>query len=427
MLRVQIQHTTLSSWLCALALCLGAFLSQPSFAQSPFNGVSIEEVAIPPAVLANIDTELDAMGGGASSARTWRIYICMDDPDWEMQSFYGNDTDPWILNVGTAIYQNSFGGALAANVNPVFFGLVPELEFDSWFTIGIDNIASLTTGLAGTIDPFVPFEAGDGFLVNDNLGSSVFGTWLPPNSEGRPNADNRVLIAQFTTDGTYSGFFNFQFRRLNSDGTVYLPVEAVVVTGVLVSGLVPGGVSDVCPIVFLPVELLSFEATPVQDQVALNWITASELNNDYFTVERSVDQENWEEIIRMDGHGTSELTHHYVNIDPRPHLGMNYYRLKQTDYNGEYTYSPVRAVEFKGEELGIYPNPTNDIFYVEGDLNNVQVINIIDGRGRLVTSDSKDDLSREWNLSEHGLESGIYFVEFMLNNGAVVTEKLILK
>ena len=427
MLIARSYRSTLSLCIAAVCAVILSLCANQSQAQSPFNGVSIAEVAIPASTLAIVDPALDANGGGPASARTWRIYICMDDPDWEMQAFYGNDNDIWLLDVSTAFYQSAFGGPTAASINPTFFGLAPELEFDSWFTIGVDNNTSTTTFLPGSTNPFTEFENGNNFLVNDNLGSSVFGTWLPPNSEGRPDADNRVLIAQFTTDGTYSGFFNFQFRRLNSDGTVYLPIEDLIVTGVFINGNVPGGVSDVCPIVFLPVELLSFTATPQDHQVSLNWITASELNNDYFTVERSKNQEDWEEVLRMDGQGTTELTHHYVNIDPDPLLGMSYYRLKQTDFHGADTYSKTVAVEFKGQEIGLFPNPTEDIFYVDGSLDNVAVINVIDSRGRIITSDSKEELSREWNLNQFGLERGVYYVEFQLMNGARVTEKLILR
>jgi hypothetical protein len=84
-------------------------------------------------------------------------------------------------------------------------------------------------------------------------------------------------------------------------------------------------------------------------------------------------------------------------------------------------------VTFLNEELEIYPNPTSDIFYVQGDLSNVSVIQVIDGRGRVVSFDSQTNLSKEWNLAELGLERGVYFVEFILNSGATVTEKLVLR
>jgi len=405
----------------------GLFIVVNSSAQSPFNGISIQEVPINAFDLPTIDAELDAGNGGPASARCWRIYVCMDDPDWELQAFWGNNFQQWHLGTSTEFYQTTGASYLAANNNPLFYGLVPGYEFDSWFTIGLDDNTSNTIFLQGLSNPMIDFETGTGFLVNDVDGSSIFGTWLPPNSEGRPDADNKVLIAQLTTDGTFSGTMNFQFRRLNPDGTVYSPIEWIQVTGVYINGLAPGNAPDLCPIVFLPVELLHFHANPTNGQVALNWATASEVNNDYFTVERSADKENWEEVVRLDGNGSTNTMNQYSTMDPKPLIGTSYYRLKQTDTNGEYSHSHVVPVTFLSEELEIYPNPTSDIFYVQGDLSNVSIIQVLDGRGRVVSFDNQTNLSKEWNLAELGLERGVYFVEFILNSGVTVTEKLVLR
>lgn len=413
----------------AILVCLivGIFCAFSSSAQSPFNGIAIQEVPINAFDLPTIDAELDAGNGGPASARCWRVYLCLDDPDWELQSYWGDNFNQWFLGTSTEFFQSSFGGPIASNINSGFYGVIPGLQFDSWFTIGIEASPGNSTFLGGGTNPMAEFETGTGFLVNDALGSSVFGVWLPPNSEGRADADNKLLIAQLTTDGTFSGTMNFQFRRLNSDGTVYSPLEWIQVTNVFINGLAPGNAPDLCPIVFLPVELLHFHADPINDQVSLNWATASEVNNDYFTVERSADKENWEEVVRMDGSGSTSNMNQYSTIDSKPLLGTSYYRLRQTDTNGEYSHSQVVPVTFMAEDIEIYPNPTSDIFYVKGDLSNVNVIQVIDGRGRVVSFDDQTNLSKEWNLMELGLERGVYFVEFILNSGVTVTEKLVLR
>ena len=417
-------RTIAATLACVVA---GLLMAVNSSGQSPFNGISIQEVPINAFDLPAIDAELDAGNGGPASARCWRIYVCMDDPDWELQAFWGDNFNPWHLGTSTEFYQSSFGASIAGNINPGFFGIIPGFEFDSWFTIGNEFSPSNTIFIGGLTDPMSDFEAGSGFLVDDGLGSSISGVWLPPNSEGRPDADNKILIAQFTTDGTFWGTMNFQFRRLNPDGTVYAPIEWIQVTGIFIDGLAPGNAPDICPILFLPVELLHFHANPANGQVALNWSTASEVNNDYFTVERSADKENWEEVVRLDGNGSTNTMNQYSTIDPKPLIGTSYYRLKQTDTNGQYSHSHVVPVTFLSEELEIYPNPTSDIFYVQGDLSNVSVIQIIDGRGRVVSFDSQTNLAKEWNLAELGLDRGVYFVEFILNSGVTVTEKLVLR
>ena len=104
-----------------------------------------------------------------------------------------------------------------------------------------------------------------------------------------------------------------------------------------------GGAGD--QTVALPIELLSFDAKKYQNNVKVNWKTASEINNDYFTVERSSDGENFDSVSEVDGAGNSTHTISYFLIDTDYKNGINYYRLKQTDYNGSETFSQIVAVD----------------------------------------------------------------------------------
>ena len=103
----------------------------------------------------------------------------------------------------------------------------------------------------------------------------------------------------------------------------------------------------------LPIELVSFNAYPEENDVVIKWITASELNNDYFTIERSQDLHIWNNVTHVDGAGNSNHYIHYDYTDNDIAEGIWYYRLKQTDYDGQYKYySPVavnitNATEFK--------------------------------------------------------------------------------
>lgn len=94
----------------------------------------------------------------------------------------------------------------------------------------------------------------------------------------------------------------------------------------------------------LPIELLFFNATLSNEHVDLNWSTASELNNDYFTIERSNDGVNWEKINETNGAGTTTQRTNYSAIDERPLQGISYYRLKQTDFDGKYSFSNIASV-----------------------------------------------------------------------------------
>jgi hypothetical protein len=116
----------------------------------------------------------------------------------------------------------------------------------------------------------------------------------------------------------------------------------------------------------LPIELLSFSATPKTSSVKLNWTTASEVDNDYFTIERSTQGENWKCLGTVDGAGNSSTKIDYKYSDEAPLIGNSYYRLKQTDFNGEYEYSKIEHVIYEGDpntQVELYPNPST------GELN----------------------------------------------------------
>ena len=111
----------------------------------------------------------------------------------------------------------------------------------------------------------------------------------------------------------------------------------------------------------LPIDLLSFTAAlNERREVDLVWVTASEINNDYFTVERSQDLIHYETVTTRDGAGNSNQPITYTDVDPRPYSGISYYRLKQTDFDGSYTYSAPVSVSLdqaSAFDVAVFPNP----------------------------------------------------------------------
>jgi hypothetical protein len=111
----------------------------------------------------------------------------------------------------------------------------------------------------------------------------------------------------------------------------------------------------------LPIELISFDAKINEDQVDLTWETVSEINNDFFVVEKSIDGIAWSQVLKKDGAGNSSQYISYFEEDLNPSIGTSYYRLKQVDFNGEYSYSnvvPVNYVKNNTGILSVFPNPT---------------------------------------------------------------------
>ncbi|HCW07463.1 MAG TPA: hypothetical protein DGG95_08890, partial [Cytophagales bacterium] len=128
-----------------------------------------------------------------------------------------------------------------------------------------------------------------------------------------------------------------------------------------------GNAANVSPItdVWLtvtPIQLTSFLASADESDIILNWSTASELNNDFFTIENSINGTSFKKIESVKGAGTTSEHHHYEYIHKNPFIGKSYYRLKQTDFNGKYSYSKIISVQFKPSDEGsvvIYPNPSD--------------------------------------------------------------------
>jgi hypothetical protein len=116
----------------------------------------------------------------------------------------------------------------------------------------------------------------------------------------------------------------------------------------------------------LPVSLVRFEAEAAGNEVALDWTTATELNNRGFEIQRSRHGNAFEPIAFVDGFGSTEQTQTYRFIDPAPLAGTSYYRLKQVDFDGSYAYSPVASVSFSSEAsaFAAYPNPAKGYFTV---------------------------------------------------------------
>jgi hypothetical protein len=139
----------------------------------------------------------------------------------------------------------------------------------------------------------------------------------------------------------------------------------------------------------MPIILLSFNGKPVNDRVELTWVTAAEINNDFFSIERSVNGSDFEEIAVVEGAGTTSQSKRYSLNDNEPLNGVSYYRLKQTDYNGEFEYSKPISVYLDSPrmtDVKVYPNPSNGRFQVVTDAEMDLEYRIVDMQGRTITT-----------------------------------------
>ena len=152
-----------------------------------------------------------------------------------------------------------------------------------------------------------------------------------------------------------------------------------------------GWASSYLPQQALPVTWLSFEASKWQDKYSrLTWKTATETNTKSFEVERGHDATHFVKIASVNAAGNSTSAKEYSLNDMQPAAGLNYYRIKQIDVNGRFTYSPARLVRFDAiaaQQLRIYPNPAKAFINVEMPETMQKentIINVIDFSGKVV-------------------------------------------
>jgi len=179
------------------------------------------------------------------------------------------------------------------------------------------------------------------------------------------------------------------------------------------------------------IELGSFDLTLNNNCVGLNWITATEWNNDYFTVERSNDGINFEPLILIDGAGNSNAPINYSAVDDRPLNGISYYRLKLIDFNGEIQYSKMKAINYISEyefSAAVFPNPTSGDkinLSVKGTEGETVLVVLTNLEGKQYYSENILINNSVFTLHEN-LPAGIYLVTAK-NNGVLIKKKIVVQ
>lgn len=188
----------------------------------------------------------------------------------------------------------------------------------------------------------------------------------------------------------------------------------------------------------LPIELIAFSASVLQNEVYLNWTTASEDNNSYFSIERSENGESFNTIAEIDGAGNSNSIRRYRYVDRYPVEGRSYYRLKQVDFNGDFSYSSVESVIIVARNeysLVVAPNPVskNETLRIEYQLpkninyGNSSTISIYDLRGQLFLKENLKEEENSFITTVSNYAEGIYLVVLEASDGTKLTKRLVIR
>ena len=181
----------------------------------------------------------------------------------------------------------------------------------------------------------------------------------------------------------------------------------------------------------LPITLIDFTAKAAGKKIRLDWETGTEENNDYFTIERSLDGKHFEHVFTKKGAGNSKVNQYYFGYDASPYKDISYYRLKQTDFDGKYVYSDIISVNLQGENMAselnlkVYPNPvSNQLIHVDLDAQNnaKYTMSIINEIGQQIFTDSYDALvgNNSYEIHLPNVVPGMYVLEIRNDKDIVV-------
>ena len=164
----------------------------------------------------------------------------------------------------------------------------------------------------------------------------------------------------------------------------------------------------------LPVELLTFTARPINDNIHLEWETASELNNEGFYVQKSADGNDWKNLTFISGHHTTISKKSYDFIDRDVLSGPNYYRLKQVDFDGKFDFSNVVIVDMsdRNSSIMLFPNPVSEELFISTTYDvDVDIYNTLGQKINCL------QISGEKSFDMSNLRAGVYVLQF--SNGIV--------
>ena len=243
-----------------------------------------------------------------------------------------------------------------------------------------------------------------------------------------PGAGNSIAFTFWANNSTLSYVWGSWPSSNPALGTNPYVLSNKLVFSSTGSGVDPSADGSDQPLsVVLPIELISFSALKNQNNVLLNWTTASERNSSHFEVQHSTDGSLYESIARLETAGESSELQHYNLEHKTPGEGLNYYRLAHYDLDGTLSYSDVKAVDFdKNTSIKIFPNPVKNILTISPVEDfNLESIEIYDMQGVLVETLNTLGDRNDIELSTNDWKAGIYQVLLLRSDGTISVQNII--
>lgn len=314
-------------------------------------------------------------------------------------------------------YYTSFGDTIA-NVNWIAFGVLPN-TFNVRYYSGTNPPSSTGYNVTNCYWSFVQSGTGLSYYYNLNL------NYKPTMLGTVPSETNLALTSRPGVGSPWTAFYSSTYTLdtvARSIGTTFLSATADYT-----------GTDMMNP---LPIQLNAFNAKRIGKDALLDWKTASEMNSDYFVVERSFNGKSYEAINKLQAAGNSNSLKQYFYTDYNPLVSGSskvvFYRLKMVDKDGKFEYSQVRMVRFDDENsnaVSVYPNPFNANIHIaltaeNAGTANISVFNIV---GKMIDTKEVKVSKGENNFvfdNMNDLHTGVYFIKINVN-GTETVQKIV--
>jgi hypothetical protein len=368
---------------------------------------------------------LKTLTGNTTIRNTFAMIASVNNPSYNFTLGTDTGTRGTLSRSSGTIYGKFSRWFNAAN-NTGITGLFPVGTALTYAPLTIEFTAASSTGGLATAE-FIPSVPGNnGLPFFDAMGGLVFIDKVAVNGYWKLNST--INSGTFTTSVTANNFLgvndytSLRLIKRSTGGSWTIPGSAgtntgnnasVVVSRSGLSGLTAeygiGGDQSTNP---LPVALISFNALhgKTANQALLTWETAYELNNAFFDIERSTDNKYFIPVAKIKGSGTTAGISTYQYIDDITTLSAGnvpavFYRLKQVDVNGKYTYTKTASLALREKmqaQFSLYPNPASSTLYINNLEEPAVIYDVFGNRVMTIPENGNTDIS--------DLKSGSYFI-----------------
>lgn len=349
----------------------------------------------------------------------------LGDHDLNMtKTFMSGETNNTFVNAGPSAFVETNGlGSLQAHMPAgSFFG-------PGYLTlpVGKSTYNAVTFQSYGLVGDFMSARVADQVLTNGSTGSPITShvlnkTWFIEEAVPGGSSLNMTFawtIQDQSMDFNQSKTYISHYTNNNWDTNTQYPNGQAAAASSGIFTVTRNGANSFSPFtVFslpsspLPVEWLAFEAQPKAGQVKLDWSTAWEEDNEHFLVEHSINGQKFETIGKVASQGSASLEQSYTFWHQRPALGLNYYRLKQVDYSGEFEYSKIISAQVEEarqkDKLLCFPNPVSQTLQVQlsTEPHPSSLLFIVNGKGQILKKTSVSGVTMQLEVSK--LPPGLY-------------------